>query len=135
MNLEKQFSVFFSNKTETLAANAFISFDYHFIENRGNNFDLTDGIFTAPYKGIYEFTFSGHSPGSDAGASIQVLQNGVEINSFYSNAESYISISPSWICFLEKGDTIRLKLDHSTKMYTNENMYRTFSGKLLSHLP
>jgi len=130
---EKDMALFsvFSNNSGTLPKNSFIGFDYDFIENRGNNFDKQNGIFTAPYKGIYEFTFSGNAA-QKIRVYIQVLKNELEITEFASMSSDYAHISPSWICSLEKGDTIRLKLNRNSQSHTWSGSYLTFSGKLLS---
>ena len=130
IELSEPMPMFSVSGSGVLPADSYIHFDHSLIEN-GMNFDLANGIFEAPQKGDYEFSFTGHTP-YDKRSFINVLKNGSEILALLSRSKDYNTISSSWIVSLGAGDSIRLKLDHNTHLYTDGNTWRIFTGKLLS---
>ena len=116
----------------------YVTFSAFFV-NIGDTFDLSTGTFTAPVKGIYEFSFSGTTDrNSEFG--IGVYKNGTKIHAFYSRNEpsdksksNYDTISSTWLTLLDVDDTVKLKVDFG-KTFTNVNMQRVFNGKLLKSL-
>ena len=108
----------------------YIDFDYTWINN-GNHFSLSDGEFTAPIHGNYEFSFSGHHNPNAHHTKILVLKNGNVVQGFQAYDHSYvINLSSIWITELKAGDKIRLSV-FAGSLYCSSNAYRTFSGKLL----
>ena len=102
-------------------------------------FDLSSGTFTAPLKGVYEFSFSANSD-DDECCIVYVYQNDVKIHGIRSkfcnsNADqnNYANLASTWIVQLDGGDKIRLKVGYG-QLYSNSDMYRIFNGKILKLL-
>ena len=126
------FSVY-SDKREDILSGNYVDFDYIWINN-GNHFSLSNGEFTAPVHGNYEFSFSGHSYPNGHSLRMKFLKNGNEVEEFETYDASYkTNISPTSIIELKTGDKIRLYVANG-KLYSSSSAYRTFSGKLLEIL-
>ena len=103
--------------------------------NIGNPFDLSTGTFTAPVKGIYEFSFSGNGA-ENSGFGIHVHKNGERIHGFFTRSAtreengSYDNLASTWLLSLDVNDTVRLKINYGGFL-TNRNMCRVFNGKLI----
>ena len=114
----------------TIEEGNFIHFDHSLINN-GDHFSLSRGEFVAPVDGMYEFSFSAHSE-SKKYADIEVTKNGEKVFRWYTKNEDNRSIlSPTFMIKLNAGDKIRLKVADDS-VYTDDTLYRTFSGKLLA---
>ena len=97
-------------------------------------FDLSSGTFTAPLKGVYEFSFTGNSDDNVA-CIIYVYKNDVMIHGIRSkygssNQKNYANLASSWLVQLDAGDKMKLKVV-SGQLHSNGNMYRIFNGKIL----
>ena len=102
-------------------------------------FDLSSGTFTAPHKGIYEFSFSANSDHDDCGI-VNVFKNDVRIHSIRSkvcgiNSDKYdyANLASTWFVQLYAGDKIRLKVSVG-ELYSHASMYCIFNGKILKLL-
>ena len=116
-----------SNKEEQIPAPNYINFDHFYITN-GDYFDLASGVFTAPVKGTYEFTMTGHAY-SNKNCYIQILKNEVEMQEIYTG-NYFDAASTTLIMPLNINDKVRLKVRAYT-CHSDDGKYRTFSGKLL----
>ena len=122
------FSVY--SNSGNIESGHYIDFDYTWINN-GNHFSLSNGEFTAPIDGNYEFSFSGHNYPNGHYNYIKVLKNENEVQGFETYDASYITnISSTWIIELKTGDKIRLYVGGG-QLFSNKYAYRTFNGKLL----
>ena len=110
--------------------------DFHV--NIGNIFNLSTGTFTAPVKGIYEFSFSGNGA-ANSEYGIHVHKNGGRIHGFYTRSPekeeraTYDNLASTWLVTLDVNDTVKLKRSYGG-FFTNYNMNRVFNGKLLASL-
>jgi len=130
------FSVYSNgNGVHYLEAGDYIDFDQSHIDN---GFALLENSkFVSPFKGNYEFSFSGHMHTyHNTLVNIEVQLNGVGIHRFYSRDENTYPIqmaSSSWIVSLDVGDSIQLYINYGS-LYTDGNCYRSFTGKLIEIL-
>ncbi|XP_063062290.1 complement C1q-like protein 2 [Engraulis encrasicolus] len=101
--------------------------------NAGGAYNPQTGVFTAPVKGVYFFTFSGHSLTSKA-MGLQLMKNGEPVVMIYNHIDEpgrYIAASNAMNLELEKGDSVYVKLLKNTWMVDNNNNHSTFVGQLL----
>merc|ERR1712012_955632 len=86
--------------------------------NSGDMFDLSSSTFTAPLKGVYEFSFSANSD-NDECAEVNVIQNNILIHGMWTkycggsgsiDKHDYGSLGSTWLVQLDAGDKIRLKV-------------------------
>ncbi|KAK9976655.1 hypothetical protein ABG768_021860 [Culter alburnus] len=99
--------------------------------NIGNAYNPITGVFTAPLKGAYMFTFSvcGHAP-TAAGASIYKNEQRVVIAYQY-QPQNELNSSNGVVLILEVGDVVYVRLWPNTRIYGDQNNPSTFRGFLL----
>ena len=106
--------------------------------------DLKSGFFTAPFDGVYFFTFSSHAGNLDVvnWVAFAVVKNGWIINyvsetdevtvtgvtSFLKKSGSHLTTS--WMMQLKKGDTVSIK-DYWSKLLSYDYRPTYFSGQLI----
>ena len=99
-----------------------------FLINIGDSFTLSDGIFTAPRNGIYEFSASLY--GSGHGASVlAVVRNSEQVVKFQDT--QYATLTFNWIMKLQRGDKIQLQVVYGTFYCDNGNANCIFNGKII----
>uniref|UniRef100_A0AAY5E9V2 C1q domain-containing protein n=1 Tax=Electrophorus electricus TaxID=8005 RepID=A0AAY5E9V2_ELEEL len=110
----------------------------HAITNIGNAYNTQTGIFTAPVKGVYFFTFTTYSWVSEADIGVSLYRNNEEILLIWETQdrgdnEDYASNSAALI--LEQGDKVYMNLPKGFRVSssTTTNIH-TFSGFLLYQL-
>ena len=111
---------------------------HKFHVNSGNMFDLSSSTFTAPLKGVYEFSFSANSDDDECGV-VDVYQNDVKIHGIYTkectssvDKHDYGSLGSTWLVQLDAGDKIRLKVSYG-QLYSSLTIPR-LNGKILKLL-
>ncbi|XP_067308553.1 complement C1q-like protein 2 [Pseudorasbora parva] len=100
--------------------------------NDGRAYNPTTGIFTAPVKGVYFFTLSGHNRSSKA-MGLRLFKNGQQVVTIYNHplGDRYDTGSNSISLTLEKGDHVYVRLRQNTWVFDNENDHTSFVGHLL----
>ena len=122
------FSVF-RETGEFINQGSYITFDT-IVENTGNHIDISTGIFTCPYDGLYQFSFSALS-GEHGYTSVEVLINGereFEIHTYEEGNASLLSYT--WIFRLAQGDEVQLYIMDGA-IRVNYPYRATFSGQLI----
>ncbi|KTF75244.1 hypothetical protein cypCar_00049063 [Cyprinus carpio] len=101
--------------------------------NIGNAYNQITGIFTAPLKGAYMFSFSIFGYGSSSTASTaSIVKNGEKVVVAHAQQDQYfVNSSKGVVLILEVGDVVYVRLWSGTKIYDNQNNHMTFSGYLL----
>ena len=106
--------------------------------NVGGAMDMTSGIFTVPFSGLYFFTFSGLAfqklSSKTLDIFILVKKNGNRIYEIL-DTQSYGEVtrkvlSSSWMSKLEKGDKIQLSVWYGS-LAANKNEHIIFTGQLI----
>ena len=101
-----------------------------FLVNFGNGFLLPNGTFTAPRKGIYEFSVDAHARPNTI---LTVQCNGANELSFVAYTSQHTSsMSFSWIMELEQEDTVKLFVKEES-VYCDPSYNCIFSGKLIKN--
>ncbi|XP_063072499.1 complement C1q-like protein 4 [Engraulis encrasicolus] len=100
--------------------------------NAGEAYNPKTGIFTAPLKGVYYFSFSGHHLSSRS-MGLQLMKNGVQTVTVYNHAAGnrYETATNGMNLLLEKGDQVYMRLREHTWIMDNINDHSTFVGHLL----
>uniref|UniRef100_A0A665W1N7 Eosinophil peroxidase-like n=1 Tax=Echeneis naucrates TaxID=173247 RepID=A0A665W1N7_ECHNA len=97
------------------------------IYNGQNSYDITTGIFTCQYSGVYEFQF--HCTINKKDASVDLLRNGkLVLHSFTTRQDGFITASGNTYIRLQKGDKVWLMANHGSNGLTKDSF---FSGHLL----
>lgn len=101
--------------------------------NIGNVYDTSTGIFTAPVKGVYFFSFVVFNP-HDIATGVRLLKNGNFVVAASDNPpkqDTEDTTCNSVSLILEQGDQIHLQLIENRRVYTDGLRRNTFSGHLL----
>ena len=110
--------------------------------NRGEAFDGDSGVFTAPYRGTYSFSFSGqqgdHSENENNNMVVYVKKNGVTVFNIYDDENTnnefqrFQNIHYQFELLLEENDKITLETEANNDiLYASGTARLTFSGHLL----
>ena len=119
------------SNTGNIPVGEYIHYDHFFVSS--DTFDLKTGTFKAPFKGIYEFSITDHSGGSDS-FSLKVEKNGSVVYSVFDwHGQNAAHLSSSWILSLEVNDEIRVLVDFKIA-FSDNACYRSFTGKILAAL-
>ncbi|XP_063072307.1 complement C1q-like protein 2 [Engraulis encrasicolus] len=104
--------------------------------NAGEAYNPTTGIFTAPMKGVYYFSFSGYNY-STRDMGLLLWKNAVHMVMAHNHGQSWVSGSRwesgsnSITLVLQKGDQVYMRLRASSWVYDNSNHHSNFNGHLL----
>ncbi|CDQ77732.1 unnamed protein product [Oncorhynchus mykiss] len=104
------------------------------LSNVGNAYNPTTGIFTAPVRGLYHFTFTAFDWGWTTMTGASLRRNGQLMVSVYDEKEggSSESSSNSATFLLQVGEQVYVALwRHGHRISDNENHYSSFNGFLL----
>ena len=99
-----------------------------FLINIGDSFTLTDGIFTAPRNGNYEFSASLYHY-YDGLNVLAVVRNSEQVVKFQNS--QYATLTFNWIMKLQRGDKIQLQVVAGYLYCDNVNANCIFNGKIL----
>ncbi|XP_062399981.1 hatching enzyme 1.2-like [Sardina pilchardus] len=104
----------------------------HIFNNVGNAYDLNTGFFTAPVRGVYEFSLSALSRGSNVVLALYLRKNRERVVTLYSTFKSeHNNVSNGASLILEKGDVVDVYLPANRRVLDNQNHHTTFRGHLL----
>ncbi|XP_026099376.1 cerebellin-4-like [Carassius auratus] len=101
--------------------------------NIGNAYNPFTGIFTAPLKGAYMFSFSifGYTTSSTT-STASIVKNGEKLVVAHGHQDQYdVNSSKGVVLILEVGDVVYVRLWSGTRIYDNQHKHNTFSGYLL----
>nr|XP_029530091.1 complement C1q-like protein 2 [Oncorhynchus nerka] len=104
------------------------------LSNVGNAYNPTTGIFTAPVRGLYHFTFTAFDWGWTTMTGASLRRNGQVMVSVYDEKEggSSESSSNSATFLLQVGEQVYVALwGQGRRISDNENHYSSFNGFLL----
>ncbi|KAI4877991.1 hypothetical protein NFI96_012186, partial [Prochilodus magdalenae] len=107
--------------------------------NIGNAYNPDTGVFKAPVKGLYYFSFTVFNPydyssSTQVGAAVALVKNGAFVLSVSDNApgvDTEDTGAGSACLLLEKGDEVYVKLWENRRVYTDGNKRNTFCGYLV----
>uniref|UniRef100_A0A9J8BFP5 Cerebellin 7 n=1 Tax=Cyprinus carpio carpio TaxID=630221 RepID=A0A9J8BFP5_CYPCA len=100
--------------------------------NEGSAYNPNTGIFTAPVKGAYFFSFSGHNRSSKV-LNLGLFKNGEQMVIVFNNplGDRYESTANSISLSLEKGDCVYVRLRETSWVFDNNSHHNSFVGHLL----
>lgn len=93
---------------------------------------LVSGIFTAPVRGVYYFSFSGHNSSSKP-MGLRLFKNGQQMVTVFNHVAGNRpeTATNGMTLQLEKGDQVYMRLRANTWIFDNVNDHSTFIGHLL----
>ncbi|KAL2096932.1 hypothetical protein ACEWY4_006139 [Coilia grayii] len=101
--------------------------------NTGNAYNPNTGIFTAPVRGLYYFSFFGHNL-STKPMGLSLLKNGQQVVIAYNHAAGtrHESAANGMNLVLEQGDQVYIRLSENTWVHDNTDVnVSTFTGHLV----
>ncbi|XP_063067117.1 cerebellin-1-like [Engraulis encrasicolus] len=99
--------------------------------NVGNGYNADTGFFTAPVRGLYEFSFVLHSAGGYSSLGT-LRRNRQDVVSVYSTQGSHHNNASNGVSLLlEKGDVVDVFMPPNMWAFDNQYHYTTFRGHLL----
>uniref|UniRef100_A0A671Y0U6 C1q domain-containing protein n=1 Tax=Sparus aurata TaxID=8175 RepID=A0A671Y0U6_SPAAU len=112
--------------------NTEITLVYKNVFSNTGSYNPGTGIFTAPVKGVYYFSFSGHNHSSKP-MGLSLTKNGVKMVIVYNHpaGRRYETATNGMTLQLEVGDQVYMRLWAHTWIFDNTNRHSTFIGHLL----
>ncbi|XP_067384891.1 complement C1q-like protein 2 [Channa argus] len=112
--------------------NTEITLTYKNVYTNTGAYNPVTGIFTAPVKGVYYFSFSGHNI-STAPMGLRLMKNGAQMVTVYNHpaGNRYETSTNGMTLQLEAGDQVYMRLRDNTWIFDNNNNHSTFIGHLL----
>ncbi|XP_026060800.1 complement C1q tumor necrosis factor-related protein 6 [Carassius auratus] len=103
--------------------------------NAGSRYNTGTGIFTAPVKGVYFFSLSGHNKTTKP-MGLRLIKNGEPLIILYNHPLTdagirYETLSNSITLMLEKGDQVFVRLLANTWVFDNTDNLTLFTGHLV----
>ena len=101
------------------------------VVNIGNGMNIENGVFRAPFGGVYFFTFMATTGADNHEVKVSVRKNEVtQVVITDAGGSSYNSLSGSWMLVLEQNDEVYMNVDvgHLGQYY---DWYTTFTGQLI----
>lgn len=100
--------------------------------NVGKAYNPDTGVFTAPVKGVYYFSFSGHHHSSKSMGLILCKNDQPVVMAFnHAAGNRHETVTNGMNLQLEKGDRVYVRLCSGTWIFDNANRHSTFIGHLL----
>ena len=105
--------------------------------NQGSHYDNSNGRFTAPIAGKYQFSFSGMAAGGTADFQVRILKNGGGFFNSNGSGRGYGTFEPygfTVLIDLAINDTVQIKIYSSnTSCYIYAGgIWNKFSGRLVA---
>nr|XP_013878673.1 PREDICTED: complement C1q tumor necrosis factor-related protein 3-like [Austrofundulus limnaeus] len=115
--------------------NTEITLIYKKVYANTGSFNPATGIFTAPVRGMYYFSFSGHNISSRP-MGLQLMKNGQQMVTVYNHVAGnrHETATNGMTLRLERGDQVYMRLTQNTWIFDDLNDHSTFNGHLLFSL-
>ncbi|XP_042354194.1 cerebellin-4-like [Plectropomus leopardus] len=112
--------------------NTEITLIYKNVYSNTGAYNPATGIFTAPVKGIYYFSFSGHNHSSRP-MGLRLMRNGAQMVTVFNHpaGNRHETATNGMTLQLEVGDQVYMRLRQDTWICDNDNNHSTFIGYLL----
>ena len=111
------------------------------VTNLGSAFDGPRGVFKAPVKGVFTFTFSGQQSSSIGGSAsnhidVFVKRNGTTVFVIRDDTNSdgkhmYQNINSIFSLELDENDTVQLAVSNGDRLYASGSARLIFMGQLV----
>ncbi|XP_072292427.1 uncharacterized protein [Eucyclogobius newberryi] len=99
--------------------------------NMGQAYNSVTGVFTAPVKIVYYFTFTGFKYNGDTNTAISMYHNQERLLYNWGPESQQAHYSSARIVQMEEGDVLYMKLPRYHLVYDNSDNYSSLSGFLL----
>uniref|UniRef100_UPI0037E75FA4 cerebellin-4-like n=1 Tax=Semicossyphus pulcher TaxID=241346 RepID=UPI0037E75FA4 len=115
--------------------NSEITLAYRVVHYNSGTYNPATGIFTAPVRGVYYFSFSGHNISSRQ-MGLRLMKNGMQVVTVFNHRDGnrHETATNGMTLRLEVGDQVYMRLRAHTWIFDNLNNHSTFIGHLLFRL-
>uniref|UniRef100_A0A3B4FS03 C1q domain-containing protein n=1 Tax=Pundamilia nyererei TaxID=303518 RepID=A0A3B4FS03_9CICH len=123
------FGASIGNVENTGPKNAEITLTYKNVYFNSGSYNPATGIFTAPVRGVYYFSFSGHNL-STRPMGLRLMKNGEQMVTVHNHAAGncYETATNGISLLLAAGDQVYMRLRPDTWIFDNDNKHSTFIG-------
>jgi hypothetical protein len=130
MPKQPSFSVGFSG-APTINSGTTMIFDT-INHNTSSGYNSSNGRFTAPVYGVYQFSYYNNITGITSWAGVNVIKNGShQFRSYDGAGGSWINVAATFQLLLNAGDYVNLTAGGSGSQRYDSNSYGRFSGFLI----
>uniref|UniRef100_A0A3Q4GGK4 C1q domain-containing protein n=1 Tax=Neolamprologus brichardi TaxID=32507 RepID=A0A3Q4GGK4_NEOBR len=124
------FGASIGNVGDTGPISAEITLTYNTVYFNSGSYNPGTGIFTAPVRGVYYISFSGHNL-STRSMGLRLMKNGEQTVYNHAAGNRHETATNGMTLQLAAGEQVYMRLHANTWIFDNVNNHNTFIGHLL----
>ncbi|KAK5850191.1 hypothetical protein PBY51_014460 [Eleginops maclovinus] len=104
------------------------------ITNIGGDYNSNTGVFTAPVRGVYYFSFTALNNRNGEWMAVNMYRDSRRILHNSKQSDGHTFISNALVLQLDRGGVVYMRLHENSGLYDDSDNWNTFSGFLLYEL-